>query len=73
METSEAGSVDDKSDLFQKMRGSRSARCGFVLTGSDMHSPQIRVAGYKLADAKLCLSFPLDVACRYPGPENIFC
>ena len=55
------------------VRGSRSARCDFILTGSDVHSSQVRMTRYQLVNTKLCLPLHLDVACRYPGPEDIFC
>lgn len=70
---SEVGSVDDKSDLFEKVSGNGGTRCSFLLTGSDMHNSQVRMTRHQLVDSKLRLSLHLDVACGDPRPENIFC
>jgi len=49
------------------------ARCGFILTGPDVHSSQVRMTKHQLVDSNLCFPLHLDVVCGYPGPENIFC
>ena len=73
MGSSEVGSVDDKSDLSEKLLGDGGTRCSFPLTGSDMHNSRVWMTRHQLVDSKLRLSLHLDVACGDPRPENIFC